>query len=286
MLKTVELTKRNRENGCVMLLGGFDGLHVGHLRLVECAKKYRLPIGIMTIEGAKENGNLFTFAERERIFSRHGIDFVFELPFERIRELSPEAFLQTLTEKFSPTVFVCGDDFRFGKGAVASAETIKSATRVRVEVEKLVTIDGEKVSARRIKELLEKGDVFAAARLLGEPYFLTGIVQKDRGVGRTLGFPTANIEYPQGKLPIKKGVYQTQIAVDGKTYKGITNYGARPTFGNSRVVTETHINGFSGDLYGRELTVSFTRYLRDIVAFESVEELKNQLREDIGRIRQ
>jgi riboflavin kinase/FMN adenylyltransferase len=104
-------------------------------------------------------------------------------------------------------------------------------------------------------------------------------------VGRTIGFPTANILYPQDKFPLKQGVYETRVAVDGKTYKGITNYGARPTFDNDRIITETYLDGFNGDLYGKVLKVEFVRYLRDITRFDSVETLKNQLTKDIERVR-
>ncbi len=268
-----------------MLLGGFDGLHVGHKMLVEKARSFGLPVGVMTIVGGKENESLFTFAEREQIFRANGIDFAFELPFAEIRELSPGAFLQTLENAFSPTVFVCGDDFRFGKGARANAQTIGGYTRVRVETEKLVELDGEKISTSRIKSLLAEGKVEEANGLLGEPFFLTGKVQRDRGVGKTLGFPTANIPYPQGKFAIKKGVYETRVTIEGKEYRCITNYGSRPTFDNAEIVTETYLDGFSGDLYGKELTVSFVRYLRDIRKFEDKEALQTQLQEDIRRVR-
>lgn len=286
MLKTVKLTTRNiTETGSVMLLGGFDGLHVGHKTLVEKARSFGLPVGVMTIVGGKENESLFTFAERERIFRDNGIDFVFELPFSEIRDLSPRTFLQTLEDAFSPTVFVCGDDFRFGKGATANAQTIREYTRVRVETEKLIALNGEKISTSRIKKWLAEGKVEEANALLGEPFFLTGKVQKDRGVGKTLGFPTANIPYPQDKFAIKKGVYETRVTFDGKEYRAITNYGSRPTFDNAETVTETYLDGFSGDLYGQELTISFVRYLRDIRKFSDKEALQAQLQEDIRRVR-
>ena len=124
-----------------------------------------------------------------------------------------------------------------------------------------------------------------ANALLGENFFLLGKVIKDRQVGRTLGFPTANILYPNEKFPLKEGVYETKIYVDGDTYRGITNYGARPTFDNSDVLTETYIDGFSGDLYGKTLKIEFVQYLRDIQKFDSVDELKEQLAKDIGRIK-
>lgn len=286
MLKTVWLTdKKDTVQGVAMLLGGFDGLHLGHRQLLSRAKESGLPVGVMTIVGGKGEKSLFTFAERECIFQENGADFVFELPFAEIKDLSADEFIRLLQMEFFPRVFVCGEDFRFGAGAKGSAQTLKSMDTVRVEVLPLVEINGEKVSSSTVKKYLEKGDVTTANALLGENFFLLGKVIKDRQVGRTLGFPTANILYPNEKFPLKEGVYETKIYVDGDTYRGITNYGARPTFDNSDVLTETYIDGFSGDLYGKTLKIEFVQYLRDIQKFDSVDELKEQLAKDIGRIK-
>ncbi|MBR2646900.1 MAG: riboflavin biosynthesis protein RibF [Clostridia bacterium] len=287
MLKKVNLTEKSHtESGVAMLLGGFDGLHVGHRLLVEQAKKSGLPVGIMTIVGGKDEENLFTFEEREDIFRRSGVDFVFELPFEGIKDLSPQQFLQILAKEFSPKLFVCGEDFRFGFQAQGTPEIIKEATHVRVEIVPLVEIDGKKVSSTYVKERLKKGEIERANELLQEEFFLIGEVVQDRKVGRTMGFPTANILYPKGKFPLKKGVYETRVFVDGKDYKGITNYGARPTFDDDTVLTETYLDGFAGDLYGKTLKVRFVRYLRDIKKFTDVTALKEQLQEDIVRVRE
>ena len=273
------------ENGSAMLLGGFDGLHVGHKLLVERAKASGLPVGIMTIVGGKENQNLFTFSEREEIFKNNGIDFVFELPFLEIKDLTPKEFCELLLKEFSPKLFVCGEDFRFGANACGTSESLKGRGQVRVECVPLVELDGEKVSSRTIKKYVASGDVERAAKLLGMPFCITGSVVKDRQVGRTMGFPTANIFYPREKCPLKKGVYETRVRVDDRVYKGITNYGARPTFAENTVITETYLDGFDGDLYGRTLQVEFIRYLREIKKFDNATELKKQLEEDIGRIR-
>ena len=268
-----------------MLLGGFDGLHLGHRQLLARAKESGFPVGIMTIVGAKGQKSLFTFAERERIFKESGADFVFELPFGEIKDLSADEFIRLLHAEFSPRVFVCGEDFRFGAGAKGDAKTLKGMDTVRVEVLSLVEIGGEKISSGTVKKYLESGDVVTANALLGENFFLLGEVVKDRQVGRTLGFPTANVLYPSDKFPLKKGVYETQICVGNDTYRGITNYGARPTFDNDVVLTETYLDGFEGDLYGKTIKIEFVRYLRDIQKFDSVDGLKQQLTQDIGRVR-
>lgn len=287
MLKTVDFSgKFDKNRGCVMLLGGFDGLHAGHKKLVERAKGFCLPIGIMTIVGGKDARNLFTLQEREEIFACAGVDFAFELPFSEIKDLSPQEFSGLLQREFHPSAFVCGDDFRFGKNACGDAQTLKGAGQVRVEVEKLITINGEKISSSKIKACLVAGQVESANELLGEEFFLLGTVVKDRGVGRTLGFPTANVEYPKDKYPIKQGVYETRVCVNGKEYNAITNYGNRPTFDNDTIITETYLDGFSGELYGKELKIRFARFLREIKKFESAEALRAQLNEDIRRVRE
>lgn len=287
MLKTVDFSGQfNKNRGCVMLLGGFDGLHAGHKKLVEKAKGFCLPIGIMTIVGGKDAKNLFTLKEREEIFTRSGVDFAFELPFSEIKDLSPQAFSRLLLGEFHPIAFICGDDFRFGKNACGNAQTLKQAGQVRVEVEKLITANGEKISSTKIKGHLAAGQVEQANELLDEEFFLLGTVVKDRGVGRTIGFPTANVEYPKDKYPIKQGVYETRVCVNGKEYKAITNYGNRPTFDNDTIITETYLDGFSGELYGKELKIRFKRQIREIKKFESAEKLKAQLNEDIRRVRE
>ena len=284
-MKTVWLTDNKiTDKGVAMLLGGFDGLHIGHRRLLSRAKQSGLPVGIMTIMGGKD-GNIFTFAERESIFKENGADFVLELPFSEIKDMSPRKFLDFLVEEFHPSLFVCGEDFRFGAKAQGTPEMLKTSTQVRVEILSLVEMGGEKISSGKIKAFLGDGKVENANVLLGEEFFLCGKVEKDRQIGRTIGFPTANIPYPQDKFPLKTGVYETNVTVDNKTYKGITNYGARPTFDNERVVTETYLDGFSGDLYGKELTVRFVRFLRGVTKFESVDALKKQLEKDINRVR-
>ena len=287
MLKTVDFSgKFDRNVGCVMLLGGFDGLHAGHKKLVERAKAFSLPIGIMTIVGGKEQKSLFTLEEREEIFKRAGVDFAFELPFQEIKNLSPKEFSNLLLNEFNPKAFVCGDDFRFGKNACGTPQTLKEVGQVRVEVEKLITANGEKISSTTIKGCVAAGDVEKANELLGEEFFLLGTIEKDRGVGKTIGFPTANAEYPKEKYPIKQGVYETRVCINGNEYKGITNYGNRPTFDNDITKTETFLDGFDGELYGKTLKIRFVRFLREIKKFESVEGLQMQLKEDIRRVRE
>ena len=270
--------------GGVILLGGFDGLHIGHRLLLERAKEYGLPIGVMTIAGGKGD-SVFTLRERESIYRRAGVDFAIELPFAEIKELSPQAFVALVEEQFSPKAFVCGEDFRFGKSAAGDPELLRTLTTAQVEVLPLLEMNGEKVSASTVKACLTAGKIEEANALLGEPFFLRGKVQEGRKVGRTIGFPTANLPYPDGKCPLAYGVYACEVVVDEKCYRAITNFGAQPTFSGEQVCIEAHLDGFEGDLYGKELTVRFLRKMREIRKFARVEDLQKQLQMDLNEIR-
>ncbi len=271
---------------CALLLGGFDGLHIGHKTLLDIAKTYNLPVGITTIYGGKGK-SLFLPRERAQIFKAQGLDFVYPLHFtDEFKNTEPEEFLQDIVNRFNVKAFVCGDDFRFGKGAEGTPELIAKITSIPVHAPAVLRVNGEKVGASFIKNYLKIGDVKRANEYLLQPFFVTGIVTKDRGVGKTIGFPTANIEYSEEKFPVKEGVYAVSAEIDGVEYRGILNYGARPTFQNTEKKLEAYFDGFDGDLYGRELTVYFDEYIRDICSFASGEALKTQLQRDLRKIRE
>lgn len=284
MFKTVILSEKRNIRGCVMLLGGFDGLHVGHRLLLARAKEYGLTVGVMSIVGGKDD-RLFDFSEREEIFELAGIDFAVEFSFDEIKELSPQEFVAILEGRFAPSVYVCGEDFRFGKGAEGTAQGLQALTNAKVDVLPLLELDGEKVSSSAIKKLLAQGELTKANALLGVPFSLSGTVIRGKRLGRTIGFPTANFIYPKGKFSLPYGVYKTQVKVDGERYLAITNCGSQPTFDGTHVCVETHIVGFSGDLYGQLLTVEFLQKIREIRRFENVEELQKQLQRDLKEIR-
>lgn len=291
MLKTIVLSNRVSEEDvekkpCVFLLGGFDGLHTGHASLMAKAKKYGLPVGAMTIDGGKDGKSLFTLCEREEIFKTAGADFLTPFRFEEIRALSDETFLCLLTTELNISVFVCGEDFRFGKDARGTIGRISACTGIPVVTGAIVLADEEKIGTTKIKRLLSAGEVQKVSALLGYPYFICGETIKERGVGKTIGFPTANVVYPDRKAELRQGVYATRTTFEGKTYKGVTNYGARPTFGNDVVRTETYLDGFEGDLYGKGLKIEFLRYLRAVKQFDSVNALKAQIENDVKRSRE
>ena len=285
MLKTIRLNDNCSTTGCALVLGGFDGLHLGHSRLIARAKSQGVPVGIMTIVGVKGNV-LFTLEERLEFFRAAGVDFVVPFEFADICEKSAEEFLGELEENFAPVAYVCGTDFRFGKGAAGDADSVAKMSKVPVLKEELVLFGGEKVATRKLKDLLAEGKVDEMALMLGTPFFVTGVVVEGRKIGRIIGFPTANIDYAAGKLPLKEGVYIVSAEAKGKTYKGIANFGTQPTFGKMQVRLEVHLDGFEGNLYGDTLRVEFYSYLRPIKKFGDMEELRTQLNEDIQKVRE
>lgn len=271
--------------GCALLLGGFDGLHKGHETLLAAAKQTGLKVAAIAITGGK-GAPIYTEAERDYIFAENGISAVYPLNFAAIRDMSAAEFACAVRDEIAPEVCFCGEDFRFGSGGKANGDDFARLSGVPVRVLPVLkdAATGEKIGAEHIKALLKNGDVSATDKLLCGGFILTGEVKKDRGIGATIGFPTANIFYPEGKTELKKGVYETRAEVGGITYKGITNFGSRPTFGNDTVVTETHLIGFRGNLYGKTLTVRFVRYLRDVAAFKNAEELTARLQADVKRV--
>ena len=276
----------NRISPCALLLGGFDGLHRGHRALLGEAKKTGLPVGITSISGGK-GGCLFTAQEREVIFARAGIDFVYEITFtDEVRGTGAEKFLQELFASVPAEAVFCGEDFRFGRDALGTPQMLKSLAPCKVNIVELKTWYGEKVSISACKRLLSGGDMPKLNELLGEPYFVQGVVEHGRRVGRTYGFPTLNLSLPAEKLPPREGVYGGYAETPKGRYKTIVNVGARPTFGVAEKKIEAYLDGFSGDLYDETVRVYPTEFYRDITKFTSVEELKGQLEKDIRRLRE
>ncbi len=283
----------------VIALGFFDSVHIGHIALIEKAKEVAKIKGIcsaiftfkndMSKVVKRSNGLIFTYYERLKKFKNLHIQSVIFANFTKeFSNLSPEEFIKILTTEFCVKAIVCGKDYKFGKGGHGNVEVLKSICHnygVEVFVQEEVKKSEERVSTSIIKSLLGTGKIKEANSLLGSPYFISGKVVKDRQVGKDLGFPTANVKIDGEKAPLKIGVYKTSVVLDEKKYSCITNYGARPTFSLDEVLTETYIDGFSGDLYGKEITVYFEEYLRDCVKFDSVNKLIKQLEKDLEKIR-
>lgn len=294
MIPVIDYETGRYERPCVLLLGYFDGVHVGHRRLISRAKEEAaargLCVGIMTFYGGKSGGQIFDFGERLYLFESLGIDFVYAARFDHaFRGTEGNAFLEHVCAALNVRLFVCGADYTYGCGASGNADSLRryvSERGIEALVLPLVGFDGEKAGTSRAKQLLDRGDMKALADLLGGKYFIRGTVGTEgRHIGRGIGFPTANIHLPAEKYPPATGVYAVTVVVAGVHFRGIANYGARPTFGDARVVLEVYVDGYRGNLYGMLLTVYFDFRIRDIRKFDDAAQLSEQLQRDLEKIR-
>jgi len=281
----------------VIALGFFDSLHKGHISLISralsvageinatpCVFTYKNDLASLL---NRDEGVVYTYRERLKNLEKLKINTVISTVFTKEFSLfSYQDFLCMLFNNFNVLALVCGEDFKFGKGGLGDVETLDDFCKsqgAKLFVESEIRHDGKKISTRDIKTLLKRGEIEKANQLLGFRYQVSGEVVRDRQVGRRLGFPTANVCVDPEKLKIKCGVYKTHVEIDGITYSAITNYGARPTYNLNEILSETHILGFNGNLYEKQITVNFDKYLRDCVKFESENELKLQLKKDMER---
>ena len=279
------------QENLIVALGYFDAVHKGHKKVlnktVEIAKEKNATPSALIFMGVKGKSDVFTLPERlKRIFSS-GIKTVI------VKELSPEFkntdkldFLKELSSLYNIHGVVTGSDFTFGKGALGSVSTlVEFFGDKNVYTEVLEEKSGEKISSTAVKNALAKGDILTANILLDGNYFISGEVIKGKCLGKTLGFPTANILLDKNKFVLASGVYVTFVVISGKIYPSITNVGTQPTVDGENMVVETYIDGYDGDLYGKVLTVYFVEKLREIVKFNSLNELKAQLEKDLRSIK-
>ena len=292
MLEIINYGEGEYDFPCLLVLGCFDGLHIGHAELLKKAKLQAkingLDLGVMLFADGKGGKQLCSFDERVALLEQYNVKFVLKVNFDdEFKKIKPLDFLACLEEKLNLKAYMSGKDFRFGNGKKGKASTLKSyaddeENSVWYMSVKDVTYGDEKVSTTRIKELLEKGEVKLAADLLGRNYSVSGTVihGADRG-GKIIGYPTLNVRYGEDKYPVKHGVYKVKCAVGGVEYFGIANYGARPTFDENDPVLEVYLDNFSGEHYDETVTVEFLDYIRDIQKFENAEALAAQLSEDI-----
>jgi riboflavin kinase/FMN adenylyltransferase len=283
----------------VLALGNFDGLHRGHLKIIERVKRGAAEHGgtpmAMTfdphpprvVRPDKAPPLLMTTAQRLEALHQAGIHCVAVVRFTR--ELSredPETFVRSvLVDWLRVSEVWVGANFLFGHGRSGNFSTLRTlGQRYGFRAEKIdpVRYKDFVVSSTRIRRLITEARVDEAAALLGHPYFLDGVVVAGRQRGREIGFPTANMTTENELLP-PFGVYATTMTIDGVVHAGLTNIGLRPTFGEQTPTIETHVLQYSGDLYGRRVRLAFVQRLRDERRFEDVDALRAQIEADQRR---
>lgn len=270
-------------------LGTFDGVHKGHRAVLDLPCEMRKIAVIFALPPkavlSGEPKAIMTNTDKCRVLNKIGIDEIFTLDFNKVRGMMPEDFLTFLNVKFSPSLISCGFNYRFGKNAAGNTDDLSNfcaLNGIEFKCCKPVSVDGAAVSSTVIRRFLSGGDIERANRLLYEPFSFTAEVIVGDRRGRTLGFPTINQKYPKELIPIKFGVYKTKIRFDNMEYSGITNIGIRPTWQTDYIISETFIENFSGDLYGKEVTVVPVRFIRGEERFTSAEELVRQIKSDLN----
>ena len=284
------------KTGTAIALGYFDGLHKGHRNVISLAaaeKENGLTPVCFTfskspksvLNGTQSNA-LMTSEDKIKTLERLGIERTYQADFEKIMNMPAQDFAQKiLIDTLKAEKLFCGFNYRYGKngfGDVNLLNLVAKHYKVKVNVvDFLLDTADKKISTSTVKQYLSVGNVEAANGLLGEAYHITGVVEKNFGRGKALGFPTANIDIPPEKMCIRHGVYATTTVVDGKSYESITNVGDKPTFGVTDVNTETYLIDFDGDLYGKTITVKFFKFIRGIQKYDSKEQLILRLSKDI-----
>ena len=289
---------RKVNSGSVVALGCFDGVHIGHSKIissaVELAKEMSLesvvwsfqapPKSFLSGQGANA---LTTLEEKKSLMRALGVNVFICAPFnEKIARLSPyEFFDEILVKRLNARHIFCGFNYRFGYKGGGDAELLRSLcekAQISLTVFDEISIDNGAVSSSAIRAYLVNGEMELAERMLGRPFFLRGRVIDGQHLGRVLGFPTVNQDVPRDKMSVRSGVYLTRVKI-GRTVKyGITNIGMRPTVNGTMPVCETHIFDFNGNLYGKMITVEFLRFIRGERKFDSLNELTEQIEKDVN----
>lgn len=296
MIVINESTESIQSTDNYIALGSFDGLHLGHLSLI-----YKV------IEETKKNGGrsmVYTFKnhprtlinkanapkllmdndEKIKVLEENGIDIVCFQEFnDEFMKITPEEFVKLLIEKFNAKGLVVGFNYKFGyknSGNIELLKRLQEKYKYELYVMEPCTYKDEVISSTRIRNAIEDGNVEEAHKMLGQPYALKGKVVHGREIGRTIGFPTANLYYDKKFILPSEGVYYTNIEVNNKLYKGITSVGYNPTVNGKDLTIETNILNFNEDIYDYNIEVKFIKKIRDNIKFGTIDELKNQLEKD------
>lgn len=281
-------------------LGFFDGVHIAHKKIIDSAVSYaqknsfspvaltfdRSPLEILSPGKVRY---LTDTAEKAELIKALGADVQFLTLSKELLALSPEEFVRNiLVKEFGIKHAVCGYNYRFGKGGSGDTNTLTELGKkygFTVEVCDKVMYGETDVSSSQIRKLLDEGNILLANELLGRNFSLSGKVTEGKHLGKALGFPTANVFFPENSATPLCGVYQTLAQVNGIKMPAITNVGINPTVGGEKMRSETFIPNFLEDIYGKEIKIEFIDFIRKETKFENLEMLKKQINEDVNTIK-
>lgn len=300
-MKVIENRQKTGYEGTAVALGNFDGLHVAHIRVIrnaiDKAKEQGFKSGVLlfnentkTVTGGKRIELITPKEAKLELLEREKPDFVYIEDFnDEFMHLMPEDFIKLLVQKLSPKIISVGYDYRFGykaQGDVKLLEELGKKYGFSVVITERVVIDNETVSSTYIRELIKNGDMERCERFLGRRYCVEGIVKGGLRNGQKMGIPTANVNYDKDMLIPREGVYAGITYVNGRRLKSVINVGKNLTFNASDITIESHILDFNEDIYGEYIRISFAKRLRDVIKFDTKDELIKKIKKDILKVEQ
>lgn len=292
-----------RHRGCVLTVGNYDGVHLGHQQMIGALKlraaEIRSAATVLVFEPSSKEfidpdgapPRLTRWREKCLALKAQGVERLVTLRFDEcMRAMTPRCFIDELiVGRLGTRHMVVGDDFRYGSNAGGTIETLRAAGHAHgfgVEQMAAFVFDGVRVSSTAVRERLEYADYSGAARLLGRPYRMTGRVAPGLKLGRELGFPTANLRLMRRKSPVWGILAVWTYGIDSRPLPGVASLGTRPTVNGTEPLLEVHVFDYAGDLYGRAIEVEFVAKLRDEVKFDSLDAMTVQMQIDAARARE
>ncbi|WP_246168924.1 bifunctional riboflavin kinase/FAD synthetase [Coxiella endosymbiont of Amblyomma sculptum] len=291
--------KKDLDNSCVATLGNFDGMHLGHQSLLKSlgslGQEFGLPTTVIVFEPQPKEffsknhqvcSRLMRFREKYAVLQSWKIDFLLCLRFDQVlANLPPENFVkEILVDRLKVRAIVVGDDYRFGAKRVGNYQLLqKMGERYSFKTVEMTSVlhKNQRISSTRIRRALEMGNLDLAQSLLGRPYWICGKVISGEKRGRSLGFPTANIDLHRNKVPLT-GIFVIRAYLENEAFQGVASLGMRPTFGGTRILLETYLFNLSCNIYGHYLRVEFLHRLRPEECFSSTDALVKQIRQDVS----
>ncbi len=299
LLNVKEITGEN--SGTAIALGNFDGVHLGHQALIKemigIAQKNGYKSSVLMFENhtksvidGKGPSLITCMNQRYDILETLGVEIIYKMDFDKsIMNLSPEEFVsKILVDKLNVKAVVVGMDYKFGHKAAGNGQTLKDLGlkyNFKVKILDPIYMDGEIVSSTWVRKSILDGDMKQAKRLLGRNYSILGKVVQGKRIGNKLGFPTANMEPLINYVLPKNGVYSSETIVDGVKYLSASSVGYNPTFNENVIKIESHIIGFTKNIYSLNIELVFIEYLRKEIKFDNIDLLKKQILDDINRIK-
>jgi riboflavin kinase/FMN adenylyltransferase len=286
---------KNITKKSILVIGNFDGVHLGHeslfLRAKKIAKKNKTKFGALTFNpnpkgffSKDKKINIISFSDKIKILNNLNLDYLIVLKFNnKFRSISAEDFInKILIDKINPSLTIVGKEFRFGKNRIGNTNLLKE--KLNVLSPPHIKFSKKKISSSEVRKLISKGQVHAIKKHLGRNWFISGKIINGREVGRKIGFRTANIDLGNYLEP-KKGVYAVHFFIKNKKYKGVANFGDAPTFKRNKAILEVHLFQSIKNIYNKEVKVEFVKYIREEKKFKNTSLLIKQINKDVKEVK-